>query len=51
MVSEQQELEETKFELFKVELLLDIEDLNQAQENLEKLNLDDGHPSAPPLIF
>lgn len=51
MVSEQQELEETKFELFKVELLLDIEDLNQAQENLEKLNLDDGHPLAATAHF
>lgn len=51
MVSEQQEMEETKFELFNVELLLDIEDLNQAQKKLEQLDLDDGHPYAATAHF
>lgn len=46
MISEQEELEETKFELFKVEVLIDIRDANQAQQNLEKLDLEDGHPYA-----
>ncbi|MGF7086562.1 tetratricopeptide (TPR) repeat protein [Kroppenstedtia sanguinis] len=51
MVSEQQEMEETKFELFKVEVLLDIEDLNPSQKKLENLDLDDGHPYAATAHF
>ncbi|SMO71189.1 tetratricopeptide repeat protein [Melghirimyces algeriensis] len=46
MVNEQQELEETKFELFKIETLLGINDRDSAYKKLKELNLEDSHPYA-----
>ncbi|PTX64220.1 helix-turn-helix protein [Melghirimyces profundicolus] len=46
MVSEQQELEETRFELFKAETLLTIGDVEAAAEKLDRLDLEDSHPYA-----